>query len=371
MAERNRTYNRILEIGPIPPPRAGWGVRIEYVLQGLREAGVECAALDLGENRRVRRPECEDVQSGWDFMRKVWRYLAKGYRLHTHLNACSMKAYVLVLYATILSWLFRRPPVLTWHGGTGHGWFPIQNGNLLVNQIHRIIFHLSEWIICNDEKIARHLADYGISMKKIIPIPAFSVEYLKYTPTEVPANVREFVESHSPLAFCYLMYRPEFYLPELAEGLRLLRERYPEFGIILVGSIAGYEKFEQELTARGLGSETALALGDVSHDTFLTLIQLCDVYIRTPNRDGIASSVLESLAYGVPVVAAANALRPPQVHTYQAEDPVDMARAVTQLMELPREERRPEPPDIPDTVQREVAVLTNCRECPEAALSGV
>jgi len=370
-SEKRPRYDRILEIGPIPPPRAGWGVRIEYVLQGLREAGVECAALDLGENRRIRRPECEDVQSGWDFTRKVWRYLAKGYRVHTHLNACSLKAYLLVFIATFLSWLFRRPPVLTWHGGTGHGWFPIANGNLLVNQIHRVIFHMSEWIICNDAKIARHIADYGVSLDKIVPIPAFSVEYLKYTPTATSPEVEKFIQSHSPLAFCYLMYRPEFYLAELAEGLRLLRERYPQFGIVLVGSIAGYDNFERELTARNLGTETALALGDVSHDAFLTLLQRCDFYIRTPSRDGIASSVLESLAYGVPVVAAANALRPPQVHTYEANDPVDLAETVTRLMELPRDERRPEAPEIPDTVPIEVAVLTNTRECPATALNGV
>ena len=102
-------YTKILEIGPIPPPYAGWGVRIGYLLEEMRNRDIEVAALDLGPHRKVKRSHCDQIPSGFAYARKVVRYLRQGYRIHTHLNGESIKAYALVMYSTVLSWLFRRP----------------------------------------------------------------------------------------------------------------------------------------------------------------------------------------------------------------------------------------------------------------------
>ena len=60
----------------------------------------------------------------------------------------------------------------------------------------------------------------------------------------------------------------------------------------------------------------------------MTALSQATVCVRTHQRDGISSSVLEALALGVPVVAADNPMRPSQVHTYQADDPQDLAAKV-------------------------------------------
>ena len=70
-------YKKILEVGPIPPPHAGWGVRIQYVLDGLRERGVECAALDVGPDRRVPRPGVDLAPTAWHYAIKILAYLLR------------------------------------------------------------------------------------------------------------------------------------------------------------------------------------------------------------------------------------------------------------------------------------------------------
>ena len=48
------------------------------------------------------------------------------------------------------------------------------------------------------------------------------------------------------------------------------------------------------------------------------------MYLRTPACDGVAASVLESLALGVPVVASENGRRPAGVVTYSDISSADM-----------------------------------------------
>jgi glycosyltransferase involved in cell wall biosynthesis len=69
-----------------------------------------------------------------------------------------------------------------------------------------------------------------------------------------------------------------------------------------------------------------LLLGNLMHDQFLTLLSRCFVYLRTPACDGVAASVLESLALGVPVVASENGRRPAGVVTYSDTSAADMVQ---------------------------------------------
>ena len=65
---------RILEITSYPPPRAGWGVRVEHVRRSLERDGHECVVLNIGANRRVPSTEYVTVSGLVDYMWKVLRY---------------------------------------------------------------------------------------------------------------------------------------------------------------------------------------------------------------------------------------------------------------------------------------------------------
>ena len=100
-------------------------------------------------------------------------------------------------------------------------------------------------------------------------------------------------------------------------------------------------------------------IDDLDHDAFLTMLERSALYLRTPITDGVASSVLEALALGVPVVGCDNGTRPPGVVTYPAEDATRMAQAVIDGLD-----RRDgialslAAVDLPDTVTAEVELLT-------------
>ena len=179
--------------------------------------------------------------------------------------------------------------------------------------------------------------------ERIAAIQAFSRQYLQYEPRALDSNVETFLGAHDPLLFCYAVNRPEFHLDVLLEGLGLLRESHPRLGLLLAGCYEANDRLDRQITAAGLGS-AVLQLGNLDHDTFLTLMSRADLCVRTPSRDGIASSVLESLALGIPVVAAENPMRPPQVVTYKTTDAADLARAVEGVLALPKQERRPRAP---------------------------
>ena len=68
-----------------------------------------------------------------------------------------------------------------------------------------------------------------------------------------------------------------------------------------------------------------MLLANLTHDQFLTLLSRCFLCLRTPACDGVAASVLESLALGVPVVASENGRRPRGVVTYSDTDAAEMS----------------------------------------------
>ena len=92
----------------------------------------------------------------------------------------------------------------------------------------------------------------------------------------------------------------------------------------------------------------------------LTALQRSTLYLRTPITDGVASSVLESLALSVPVVACENGTRPRGVLTYRADDPTEMATQMEHVIANRQQVVEAIGPlDVPDTLADEIALLTH------------
>ena len=113
--------------------------------------------------------------------------------------------------------------------------------------------------------------------------------------------------------------------------------RRPDVGLVLCGmsghtddgvweSVAGAHRAPRSRAAH------LACVDDLDHDAFLTALQRSTLYLRTPITDGVASSVLESLALGVPVVACENGTRPTGVLTYTADDPEEMAAQIEHVI---------------------------------------
>ena len=157
--------------------------------------------------------------------------------------------------------------------------------------------------------------------------------------------------------------RPLFYPVTMVDGLAALVARRPDVGLVVCG-MAGHsdegvgESVQARIDHHRLAPHICL-VDDLDHDAFLTALQRSTLYLRTPITDGVASSVLESLALGVPVVACENGTRPAGVLTYTADDAEEMAARMehvianrAQVVEaLGRIE-------VPDTVADEIRLLT-------------
>lgn len=351
---------RILEISSYPPPRSGWGVRVEFVKRRVEELGHDCVVLNMGPARCDPSPEYECVFGGFDYLRKVLLYSARGYTTHAHINGDTPKGLLLTLIAQFASLLFFRRVVLTFHAGVEQIHFPRERSGKLLPAFW-LMFKLSRRIICNSEAVRSKIVEYGVRPDKVVPIQAFTRQYLDFEEVEFPDEVEAFLRDRSPVVFSYMKLREGFYFETFLECLAILKDRLPNAGFLLVGTTKEDDDLEQRLRSRmdSLGISARICeVPDMSHDEFRTAMNRAGIYLRTPTTDGVCSSVLEALCYGTPVVAAENGTRPESVVTYRADDPRDMAeKVVATVSDLDAARRAIVPPEIPDTLDDEVRVL--------------
>lgn len=361
----NSRAARILEVTSYPPPRAGWGIRVEFLKKRLEREGHQCVVLNIGTSRLIPSDQYETVESALDFLRKVWRYSRRGFVVHAHANGDALKGLVLALIAEVVNVMCGRRCYLTFHAGAIQRYFPRGHAWWLF-PVFWLLFVIPRKIICNSEAVKAHIRGYGIPGGKIVPIAAFSRQYLDFTPVPLPPELDRFFQRFPAVVFTYVRMRPLFFPLSLINGMARLFARRSDVGLVLCG-VSGHmeEGLWPEVQARirqnGLRDRICI-LEDLDHDTFLTALQRSTLYLRTPITDGVASSVLESLALGVPVVACENGTRPAGVITYPAEDADRMAEAVEHVIQNRADVLAGmRDVEVRDTLTDEVALLTGKR----------
>lgn len=354
---------RILEVTSYPPPRAGWGIRVEYLKARLEREGHQCVVLNIGTSRAIPSDQYETVLGGGDFLRKVWRFSRQGFLVHAHANGDAIKGTVLALIASLVNLAHGRRCVLTFHAGAIQRYFPRHRAWGLF-PLYWLLFAIPRTIICNSDAVKACIRGYGVPSRKIVPIPAFSRQYLEFTEATLPPALEAFYARYPTVVFTYIRLRPLFYPLALVDGAALLAARRPDLGVVFCGAHGGHfepelrKEFEARLDSHQLRDRVCL-LEDLDHDAFLTALQRSTLYLRTPITDGVASSVMESIALGVPVVACENGTRPKGVLTYPAEDADAMAAAVERVLDHRAEAVAAQAGlEVADTLADEVAILT-------------
>ena len=353
---------KILEVTSYPPPRAGWGIRVEFLKKRLEAEGHRCVVLNIGTSRAIPSSEYETVLGGRDFIRKVWRFSRQGYVIHAHANGDSVTGAALALIAAFIGLACGRRCYLTFHAGVIQRFFPLDR-SWRHAPLYWLLFALPRRIICNSDAVKARIQDYGVPADKIVPIAAFSKQYMEYAPIALPDSLEAFLARHTHVIFAYVRMRPLFYPLTMVDGLAELLRRRSDAGLVLCGGTGHadpgvWESVQDRIRHHSLERHICL-IDDLDHDGFLTALSRSALYLRTPITDGIASSVLESLALGIPVVACENGTRPPGVVTYRADDPVEMAdRMEYVLANRAQVVAALGAVNPPDTLADEVAVLT-------------
>ena len=326
---------KILQVSNYPPPHCGWAMQTKVLTDELRRRGAICEVLNISpDNRRIKSREYIDVQNGRDYLWKIVKYSLRGYRFQTHVNAESKKGYFLALSAHLMGRLVGRPAVMTFHGGLPQTYFPRTDSRFL-RFAYQFLFDTAGTITCDDESMKNAIQSYGTNGKPVMPFACFSPEYLSFQPQPLPAEIQAFVDSHSPVFFCYVAFRPEYGLDEFRQAAEKFVQREPRAGFIWLGfnakELPMATKYLSELPDGA--PQHILAVGNLDHELFLSLLVKCFAYIRPHSRDGIAASVLESLALGIPVIATDDGRRPPGVVTYKFPDPEDMYAKFVYVLE--------------------------------------
>ncbi len=305
----------------------GWAIQTQLVTEELRRRGHVCEVLKINEGRQIKSAEYIDVQDGVDYLRKICSYSLRGYRLNVHVNGMSRKGYWLAFAAALTGRLFFRPALLTFHGGLSQDYFP-RHDNSRVHWAFYFLFLMAGAIACDSQPIKEAIEGCGIASDKVETIATFSPQYLTHAQLLLPDEVETFLHQKRPLIFSYLSFRPEYRLNILREGMKLYCKTQPDAGFIWLGfpekELLAVKEYVRDWPPEE--RESLLLLGSLTHDEFLTLLSRCFIYLRTPACDGVAASVLESIALAVPVVASENGRRPNGVITYSDMDAVGMSQ---------------------------------------------
>lgn len=350
---------KILEIGPYPPPETGWSVRIKQLKTAIEKSGHICTVLNTGVNRKIKARQYVDVQNGMDYLLKLIFFRIKGFHFHIHGNAQAVKGPILCLMAHLVAVLTFRRAVMTFHGGYSQLYFPKKHAGSMFGLIY-LNFLLAGKIICNDQEIKQLISGYGwfINPDKIYPIQAFSTQYLSYEETLLPEKISNYIEIKKHVIAAYIALRNGFYLDVLAEFI----QHCPEHTGVVITGVGKVEDqnlvpvFQTLLNLEKTGK--TVLIESLSHDAFLTLLHRTDIYLRTPDSDGISSSVLEALSCGAVVVASENGRRPEGVITYGPNNAKDLKKKIeTVLADMDHYKAIIAKPEIIDTVQEEIQVL--------------
>ncbi|MFZ0389928.1 MAG: glycosyltransferase [Calditrichia bacterium] len=273
------------------------------------------------------------------------------------MNGDSPKGFVLTCLAITISLLTFKRPYLTFHAGPYQKYFP-QNRAKILTPVYKFIFLASRRIICNNDAVKEKIVGYGIKPEKIIPIQAFSVQYLKYQPVSFNGHLRAAFENSFPVIATYVFNRPEFFISRMLKAVREVVKTYPKLKLIFLGYDEDYEEIRQEINALELTSNVVFA-GDQDHDSFLTILNKSHIYLRTPVKDGVSSSVLEALSLKTVVVASENYRRPPGVVTYDNSSIEDFVAVLIKVSgDIKNYRNRIKAPIIRDTVEDEMLLLT-------------
>jgi glycosyltransferase involved in cell wall biosynthesis len=351
----------ILQITSYPPPRAGWGVRVQFLKRYLEERGHRCVVLNIGSSRAIPSDEYETVLGAVDYVRKVWRFSRQGLVAHVHANGASPKGFVLAIAAQIINLVSGRRSFLTFHAGIDQVYFPRPKYPLLW-PVFWLLFKLPRAIICNSEEVKAKIVEYGVDPQKVVPIPAFSTQYLEAAGGALPPEIEAFYGRFEQVVFSYTKIRRLFFPEQLVEGFARFAAAHPNAGLVLCG-IAGHsdpglwDAVQRRIDDLGI-RDRVLVVEDLPHEVFLDALGRATVYLRTHLSDGVCSSVLEALTLGVPVLATENWNRPSGVITYPPTDTDGLSRRLTDIVAnrqavvaaLPRPEPR-------DTLAAEAALL--------------
>ncbi|MHA1756124.1 MAG: glycosyltransferase, partial [Promethearchaeota archaeon] len=299
------------------------------------------------------------VKNGLHYFWNTFKYSLKGYVIHNHINGDSPKGFILCLVAQFCGLIFgRRKVALTFHAGPIQKYFP-QIKEPKLTFMYKILFGIPKVIICNNEAVKKNIAGYNVPAEKIYPIQGFTRQYIEFDRVQLDPEIEKFYSDHEFVIFSTAFFRPEYYLDILLNAVKIVIDMNKTVGLFLAVSKMYEENYDDiiQLVDKLDIKDNLKIVYELDHNTFLTCLTKSKIYVRTPVKDGVASSILESLSLGIPVIASENGTRPQSVVTYKNNDK-DLFLVLRNIIDnYSSYVQKIVKPELPDTIEYEIAVL--------------
>ncbi|HVG18860.1 MAG TPA: glycosyltransferase family 4 protein [Blastocatellia bacterium] len=323
---------RILQMGPYPPPHGGVQTNLVAIRKYLLDRGIPCAVVNT---TRHRKPEADEVYYPKSPLQVV-RLLARlRYDIiHLHLGG-TVPLRVLGL-AMLCCMMPRTRAVLTFHSG---GYPESEEGRAARPRTLRgFVFRKFSRVIGVNQELIELFNRFGVPPEKLrlIHPHAPSVQ----TPADaLSPELRRFFDSHEIVLTTVGLLEPEYDLSLQIEALGVVRERFPNAGLVIIGSGSLEEDLRKQIEGKSYRDHVLLC-GDVPHAVTLKAIAESDLFLRTTLYDGDSVSVREALHLQVPVIATDNCMRPAGIRLIPASDIRALGEAIEQQLSQGNPPRR-------------------------------
>ena len=318
---------RILQLGPFPPPYGGVQTNLVAIRSFLQRKGFPCAVINV---TRHRRPEADDVYypaNAFELFKLLGRLRYD--IIHQHFGGMLTRRILGLALACTL-----RPgvkSVMTFHSGG----FPStpEGMSLGPNSFAGFVLRRFDGLIAVNEEIMSFLRKLRVSAKRARIITPYSF-VTNDDSSSLPGLVSDFLTAHNPVFVSAGQLEPEYDLALQIDAVANLREKFPEVGLLLLGSGSIERELRARIAERQCLQQVLLA-GDVPHAATIEVICRSRIMLRTTWYDGDAISVREAMQVGTPVIATDNAMRPAGIRLIGKSDLGALVQAIEQELQQP------------------------------------
>jgi glycosyltransferase involved in cell wall biosynthesis len=310
----------VLQIGPYPPPHGGIQTNLVAIRQYLLARQILCHVINV---TRYRKADTDHVYYPKSWLQVLLLLLRLSYDVvHLHIGG-SVTPRLLGL-SLVCCLMPGAKSVLTFHSGG----YPDSKGGRTARRwsLRGFVFRRFDKIITVNKRMVEMFHKFGVAKERIRLINPYS---FPDTPPEagLPEPIKSFIQSHRPILITVGGLEEEYDLPLQIEALEIIRERFPDAGLIIIGSGSLEAELRSKIASKESG-EHVLLCGDVPHPLTLRAIAESDLFLRTTHYDGDSISIREAQHFGVPVIATDNGMRPEGVDLIPASDLCALSRAI-------------------------------------------
>ncbi|HEV7375602.1 MAG TPA: glycosyltransferase family 4 protein [Pyrinomonadaceae bacterium] len=314
-------FMRILQIGPYAPPHGGVQANLAAIRAALMKRGIPCAVMVI--TRSVPNATDQDIYRPSNAFQSLWLLMRLRYGI-IHLHMGGMLTMRLVFLTLFCSLMPRSKSVLTFHSG-GYPRTPAGR-SARARTLRGFVFRRLDRIIAVNEEIAEMFKKFGVAPARIRIISPHVITDPPHD-TLLPETFSNFRQGHEPLLITVSGLEEAYDQPTQVEALGLVRERFPQAGLVIVGSGSLEQKISEVIESKSYASHILLC-GDVAHAATLRMMAESDLFLRTTLYDGDSISVREAMYLGTPVIATNNATRPDGVELVPPSDPHALQQAI-------------------------------------------